>query len=251
MVTTNDNSSLVYLISGANRGIGYGLVSTLASRNNTVIYAGTRNPTNSTVLQQLAKQYSNIKVVKLTSANVEDNQAVAQQIEREQGRLDVVIANAGVGGEFATAATVGIDNFKETFEINTLGPLVLFQAVHALLQKSQKPIFTAVSTILGSIKSQQDQEKGWPILSYGASKAALNYVLVKIHQENPDLIAIPIHPGWVQTDMGNGGAKSNGLEKAPVTVEDSVNGIISLIDKAERKTHSGKFFDYQHKEISW
>jgi NAD(P)-dependent dehydrogenase (short-subunit alcohol dehydrogenase family) len=36
-----------------------------------------------------------------------------------------------------------------------------------------------------------------PVTAYGSSKAAVNYIVRKIHFENPDLIAFPIHPGYV------------------------------------------------------
>ena len=42
--------------------------------------------------------------------------------------------------------------------------------------------------------------------------------------ENEWLTTLSVHPGWVQTDMGNAGAKAVGMEKAAVTMEDSMAG---------------------------
>lgn len=69
--------------------------------------------------------------------------------------------------------------------------------------------------------------------------------------DNPSLIAFPIHPGWVQTDMGNAGAKANGLEEAPTSVEECVSGMIDKIDNATREKTSGKFMSYDGQHINW
>lgn len=68
-----------------------------------------------------------------------------------------------------------------------------------------------------------------PATAYGASKAALNYVVRKIHVENEGLIAFPLHPGWVRTDMGNHGAEVMGIEQAPVSLEESVQGMLNKV----------------------
>lgn len=50
--------------------------------------------------------------------------------------------------------------------------------------------------------------------------------------------------------MGNAGAKAGGLESAPTTTEDSVNGIVKVIDEATREK-SDKFMTFEGKEIPW
>lgn len=50
--------------------------------------------------------------------------------------------------------------------------------------------------------------------------------------------------------MGNRGAKAQGLEKAPMTVEDSTAGVIKLIDAASKET-TGRFLDLDGGEIPW
>ncbi|CAF4012447.1 unnamed protein product, partial [Adineta steineri] len=65
------------------------------------------------------------------------------------------------------------------------------------------------------------------------------------------LIAFPIHPGLVQTDMGNHYATSVGLDEAPVTIEESVQGQLKVIDEATREKTSGRFWDFEGKELPW
>lgn len=84
----------------------------------------------------------------------------------------------------------------------------------------------------------------------GASKAAANFLVVTIHKENPEWTALALHPGLIQSDMGNAGAKAFGLEKAIVTIEDSANGMLKQIDVARRQ-EKAQFLDYTGEIIAW
>jgi hypothetical protein len=107
-------SPTVYLVSGANRGIGdgtfpgrtpklmltsmlpgLGLVKAIATRPDTVVFAGARNPSSASELDELAKTQKNVHVLKLTSCDEADNRAAVAEIKRTAGALHVVIANAG------------------------------------------------------------------------------------------------------------------------------------------------------------
>ena len=68
-----------------------------------------------------------------------------------------------------------------------------------------------------------------PDTAYGASKAALNFVVRKLHFEHENLTIFPISPGWVQTDMGTPTAQAFGMEDAPTTLEDSIGGIVKTV----------------------
>jgi len=95
------------------------------------------------------------------------------------------------------------------------------------------------------------EKRDFPNAAYGGSKNALNYLTKKIHLENLDLVAFPVDPGWVQTDMGNAGAKAFGFEKAEITVEESVSGLVNVIDSATRESTSGKFMVYDGTVSTW
>jgi norsolorinic acid ketoreductase len=56
---------------------------------------------------------------------------------------------------------------------------------------------------------------------------------------------------WVQTDMGNTGAQTLGLEKAEVEVDVSISGMIQVIDAANREDTSGKFMYYDGTSKPW
>ena len=79
--------------------------------------------------------------------------------------------------------------------VSTVGPLILFQAAWPLLQLSETPKFIVISTIVASIADMNDIQ--FPATANGASKAAINYIVRKLHFENPSLIGMPMHPGYV------------------------------------------------------
>lgn len=88
----------------------------------------------------------------------------------------------------------------EHFAINTVGPLLLFQACSPLLNASPNAKFVVMSSGAGSLSEMENVKV--ENTAYGSSKAAVNFVTRKIHFENPNLIAFPINPGWLQTDVG-------------------------------------------------
>ena len=69
----------------------------LALHDDAFVYAGAREPAQATQLKTLEKKYlGRIATVKCVSADVEGNAALAKEIEARHGRVDTVIANAGM-----------------------------------------------------------------------------------------------------------------------------------------------------------
>ncbi|KAK7014258.1 NAD(P)-binding protein [Favolaschia claudopus] len=237
------SSKLVYLISGANRGIGYGLASILAARPNTIVFAGARDP-DAQSLSELKDKHPNVYPVKLTSGDQSDNEAAVALIQEIAGQLDVVIANAGIANYNGPVVDTPAEKFREHFDVNTLGPVVLFQAAHKLLLASPTgaPIFAVISSLIGSM-GRFFYIAATP---YGMSKAAVNFLVKTLDVEHPTLVTMAIEPGWTVTDMGNRGASLSGrFEEAPVKLEDSLKGILSRIDGATKEKSSGKFWNFR------
>jgi norsolorinic acid ketoreductase len=181
-------------------GIGHGVVKYLLLRPNTTVIAGVRDPANAA-----AKALSNLPtasgtgliVVKIDSLSETDSQAAVQLLQSEHGieKLDIVIANAGIAKYAGLACETPIAEMRDHFEVNAIGPLILFQATKPLLERSLLPKFVVTTSRAGSIG---DMDFGQlPVTAYGSSKAAVNYIVRKIHFENPNLIAFAIHPGCV------------------------------------------------------
>ena len=242
-------SSQSWLISGADRGIGLELVKIIASRPNNIVFAGARSPPKASELQKLAANSPNVHIVQLESSSVSDAAAAAKTIEKIAGGLDVVIANAGIAQNWQPVTEIDLKSMNEHFQVNTVGPLILFQALYPVLMKHQTRKFITISSTVGSLGIVYP---GVADTVYGASKAALNYITKSIAKEHArdGIIAVPLHPGGVDTDMGKSVASVFGMEKMPVTVQESTEGVMKVIDSAT-VTQSGHFMSYDGAELPW
>ncbi|MCJ1431852.1 hypothetical protein MMC27_001207 [Xylographa pallens] len=248
------STATTYLITGANRGIGRGLLEVYLSRPNSIVVAGVRDPSNETSksLSTIAVgKGSRLIVVKLDNLSETDAKSAVQLLKSEHSidHLDTVIANSGIANYYGTALETPISELRDHINVNAIGTLILFQATWPLLQVSQNPKFILVSTGIASMGYMEHVPMA--VTAYGSSKAAANFIVLKIHYEHPQLTVFPLHPGWVQTDMGNAGALANGLTEAPVSLKDCIEGMTTQIDGASREKSSGKFVAYDGSSLPW
>ncbi|KAI1193933.1 Nor-1 [Nemania serpens] len=235
-------SPTTVLITGANRGLGRALAEAYLLRPDHVVIGSVRDESSASATSLKAFKAasgSRVIVVKIANDSETDAAAAVDTIKAAGvSSLDVVIANSGIAGKFARLEDVNMNDFKEFFEVNTfsVGP--------------GSPKFIAISTVASRIAKLEDNVP-FMLGSYGASKAAVNYVVRRAHAENDWLQAFLLEPGVIQTDMGTAGSQYFGWPAAPVKVSDSVEGLLKQIDGSSREATSGKFFDYQGVEQAW
>ena len=107
-----------------------------------------------------------------------------------------------------------------------------------------------ISSSVGSIRRQEPL----PGSAYGPSKAALNWITRALHIQSVGmgLITVALHPGWVQTDSGRSSAREwNYAPGPPLSLAESVAGILKVIDGATREAVSGKFVTYSGEILPW
>lgn len=183
---------------------------------------------------------SRLILVSLDASQFSDP-AKAVKAAEEAGitHVDIVIANAGISSTPGPLAQAALNEVVDALHVNSVSPFALYQAVLPLLEKSKKPVWLSVSSAAGSIGNLVVHQAHY-VVGYGISKAAMNFFTVAIHAAHPNIIAYAIHPGLVQTDLGNMGAKMQGMEKAPITLEDSCAKIIASVCVVLRciETHS-------------
>ncbi|KIW15321.1 hypothetical protein PV08_05366 [Exophiala spinifera] len=246
------------LITGSKSGIGRGLLTAYAARPNTLAIAAIRDGPDSTPASSLTNipvgPGSKIVVAEYDASSHTAGTDLVKYLQTTYslGSLDVVIANAGILKHFGPASEASPATIIEHFEINTLAPILLYQATQPLLNASrQNPRFFIISSSIGSNGLQDHYPL--PMIAYGTSKAAVTYAASRIHREESRITIVPVQPGWVQTEMGNKAAALAGMnaEDVPVTLDESVSGLISLFDKANKETHSGKFWDHTGTQLPW
>ena len=171
-------------------------------RDNTIVIAAVRSPDKDTSksLATLPKgKDSKLVLVKIDSLVDTDAQTAVETLRSRDGvtKLDLVIANAGEAGYMGPVYETPVEEMRYHFDLNTIGPFLLFQATWPLLQESAGPKFVAISSRLGSIADMGKYKL--PTGPYGASKAALNWFTCKAQHENPTLVALVVCPGYVES----------------------------------------------------
>jgi len=235
------------LITGANRGIGRGLVEIYLSRPSSTVIAAVRDPSHPTS-QSLSElptgDKSRLIVVKIDAIERYDAFNVVKDLQATYNitHLDVVIANAGVSNNYGPVVLFNRLKMQEMVDVNVFGPLSLCEATLELMKKAERPRFVVCSSRMGCIGELMDKSP-YPTGAYGATKAMVNFLVRKIHFENEELVAFPVYPGFPNTDLGMEGARALGLKGGRHTVEESANMVIKVVDGATREKTSGKFIN--------
>jgi len=223
------------LITGANRGIGLGLMCEYLKLDSYVL-ATVRKSSNTEKLKRVFRQFDRDTqaLVHMDVTNKDSVQRAFHKISNEIDHIDVLINNAGVHPEEGNEpfADLKLDFFKEAFEVNVYGVALVTQVFLPLLIQSQHPRIVNISSGAGSIAAKCDSSR----YCYSASKAALNMMTRSLANElKPQkIIVVAMSPGWVKTDMGG--------PNAQLTVQESAHNLVNAIQRIDLKS-TGMFLD--------
>jgi NAD(P)-dependent dehydrogenase (short-subunit alcohol dehydrogenase family) len=229
---TNAETSMTVLVTGANRGIGLELARQLRARGHQVIGTA-RNVQDATELKE-----TGAVVVQLDVADSNSVRAMAKELEGQ--KIDLLINNAGISGHNAGSfAETDFDQLGTIFDVNSLGPMRVTQALLPNLLAGNGKTVVQISSVMGSIANNSGGYYG-----YRASKTALNMLNKSLALELADMgiTCMVLHPGWVQTRMGGA--------EAAITPQVSVSGMMQVIADLSPED-SGRFLDYQGNELPW
>ena len=241
-------STFNVLITGTKAGIGQGLLAAFAARPNTTVIAAIRDPPKSEKAQSMVAAITEVGVgskivpVQYDASQLSSAQELVDGLKNRGDitHLDIVIANAAIASQWGEIKDVQAEEVLTTFRVNTMGPLLLYQATRDLLLAAKgEPKFFLVSSVLGSVTKGPDIP--FKLVAYGMSKAAGNWFARKANLEEDRIVVVPVHPGWVQTAMGDGPAVKLGLQSAPMTIDFSVERLMKLFDSTDKEASKGGF----------
>jgi NAD(P)-dependent dehydrogenase (short-subunit alcohol dehydrogenase family) len=206
----------VTLITGANKGLGYETARRLIEQGHTV-YTGARSiERGEAAAAELGARFVHIDVT--DDASVETAMRV---IEERDGRLDVLVNNAGIwDGRIGVDGLTGATALKE-FDTNAIGVVRVTQAALPLLRKSENPVVVNISSGLGSfwaVTNPERNESHYPTIVYSATKAAVSMLTVECAKALPDIKFNVVEPGFTSTDLTGNGAGQTVAEGAEVIV---------------------------------
>ncbi len=216
------------LITGANRGIGLAFVRHYLHRGERVL----------AVCRQSSSELDVSGAEVFAGVDVADPASITRlQQELKSVVIDVLINNAGILRD-ERLGSIDYATVLEQFDVNTLGPLRVTEALLGNLGKSAK-----VALITSRMGSIADNTSGGRY-GYRMSKAALNIAGVSLAQDlkSRGISVALLHPGYVQTAMvGFGG---------DISAEEAARRLIVRIDELNLE-NSGSFWHSNGEILPW
>jgi len=217
----------VAFITGGNRGIGQETARQLGKTGVKVIIGSRDLDKGKAVAEKLRAEGADVEAIRFDINKTADYQEAYNYFDKQYGKLDVLINNAGVILETLglpnNTSTVNADTLRKTFDTNFFGTIELTQKLLPLIKKAPEGRIVNLSSILGSLTMHADPKSpiyDFNVFAYNASKAALNAFTVHLAHELKDtkIKVNSAHPGWVKTDMGTDAAPMEIPEGAKTSV---------------------------------
>ena len=200
------------LVTGGNRGIGFEACRQLARAGLRVVLTARDPVRGEEAAEALRDEGLDVSFEELDVADGVSVEACARRLSDAGTDIDVLVNNAGV---YPTQGVFQVDEetFERALEINTLGPFRTCRAFVPAMARRGYGRVVNVSSGGGSFG------EGIGPVAYGASKAALNALTVKVAEAvRGDVKANAMCPGWVRTDMGGVGAPRSPEQAADTLV---------------------------------
>jgi NAD(P)-dependent dehydrogenase (short-subunit alcohol dehydrogenase family) len=217
------------LITGANRGIGLEFARQYAADGWSVIATARESSADLTAI-------AGVRVERLDMADLD---AVADFHRRIDGRLDLLIANAGTYQPETCASAEEARGWARMMIVNAIGPYVLARSLLGQVAEAGGKLI-AISSDMGSIGSN----RSGGFVPYRSSKAALNaaWRSLAIEARPRGIVVAAINPGWVKTRMGG--------PNATLPPDQSIGAMRALVAGLGLE-QSGGFFERDGRVIPW
>lgn len=221
------------VVTGASRGIGLEYARQWAAAGRRV-FALARDPAGSAGLSALAGERPD-RVVPVACDVTDDAsvEAARRSVAAATDGIEILVNNAGIGGERGGPEEIPLDGIRRVFETNTLGPLRTTRAFLPLVRAGRAPRrLVHMTSLMGSIEDNGSGDS----YAYRISKCALNMASrsLAVDLRDEGIVSVVLHPGWVRTDMGGPDAR--------IGVEEAVASLIATIEGLTMED-SGSFYD--------
>ena len=218
----------VFLVTGANRGIGLEYCRQLKSRGETVV----------AVCREASDELRGLDVRIEQVPDLSQQQSISDLVARLNGlEINAAILNAGINHVMDLNSLDPV-SIRHQFDVNALAPLLLANALIPSMSSGGKFLF--MSSRMGSI---QDNSSGGEY-GYRMSKAALNSAVksLSIDLKDQGISVGVLHPGMVQTRMN--------LTSDGIPPEDAVANLLNRVDQLSLQT-TGTFWHADGTVLPW
>jgi NAD(P)-dependent dehydrogenase (short-subunit alcohol dehydrogenase family) len=187
----------VALVTGASRGIGAATAKALAAQGAHVIITARTAKDLEAVEDAIFNAGGNATIAPLDLTDGDSIARLATAVTERWGKLDVLVLNAAMLGTLAPVPAIDGAEFARLFTLNVTAQQVLIASFDALLRKSDAGRLVALTSSVGATP-----RAFWG--AYGASKAALETLVVSYGEEVKNLSAVRtiiVDPGRTRTQM--------------------------------------------------
>ncbi|MBP3834714.1 MAG: SDR family NAD(P)-dependent oxidoreductase [Prevotella sp.] len=222
------------LITGANKGIGFGIAKHLGLSGWTIIIGARDQERAERAIDQL--KALDIDVAGWVNIELKDGESIkraADDINKKHPQLSLLINNAGIPGDMSVdSQQTQLSDIEETLQVNFVGTFLLTKAMMPLLEKNNGRIV--------NITVPSEISPYWHPLAYVTSKAAQNAMMgvmaIECQQKDKKLEIFSVHPGPTTTDL-NGNMSLPGFHDID-TVGKKTAELIN-----DGKKHQGEFIE--------
>ena len=224
----------IALVTGANKGIGFGIAKHLGLSGWKVIVGARDEQRALEAIRQLeAENIGVLGWVHIELKDLDDIGKAAQTIAKRFPELSLLVNNAGIPGDMgADSLHTKISAIRETLDVNFIGTFALTKALTPLLSKNRGRIV--------NITVPSDISPYWHPLAYVTSKAAQNAMMgvmaIEFQQSGTPVETFSVHPGPTTTDL-NGNMALPGFHDID-TVGQKFAALVN-----DGKSHQGEFIE--------
>ncbi len=196
----------IALVTGANKGIGYEIAAGLGALEMSVGVGARDRQRGEEAAAKLRANGADAFFVPLDVTDDESVASAAALVEERFGRLDVLVNNAGIAGQWPTApSAVTPEILGKVLDTNVMGVIRVINAMLPLLRRSARPRIVNQSSHLSSLTLQTSPEVDFVDIdgAYMPSKTFLNAVTVQYSKELTDIKVNGACPGYVATDFND------------------------------------------------
>ena len=224
----------IVLVTGANKGIGFGIAKHLGlSGWKVVIGARDEQRATKAVSELKAEGIDVLGWVNIELKDLANIEQAAKEIYEKYPELTLLVNNAGIPGDMSVDSEhTEISVIRETLDVNFVGTFALTKLLMPLLAKNHGRIVNV--TVPSEISPY------WHPLAYVTSKAAQNAMMgvmaIEFQQHNAPLEIFSVHPGPTTTDL-NGNMSLPGFHDID-TVGEKMAELIN-----DGQSHQGEFVE--------
>lgn len=222
------------LVTGANKGIGYGICKFLGKSGQQVI-VGARNSERAEEAMKSLKA-EGVDVIGWQYVNLSDNASLeqtAKEVKEKYHDLELLVNNAGIPGDMEVASYESeLKDVIDTVQVNYVGTFCLTKALTPLLSANKGRIV--------NITVPSEVSPYWHPMAYVASKAAQNamtsIMAMEFEKNNIPVEIFNIHPGATTTDLNNHytGPGSHSIDVVSEKIAEVIN---------DGEKHQGEFVE--------